>query len=317
MGAWGIAPFQSDNALNEFGGIYKVRSLERTIKESFKHTAWDCYAGYEITALLTDTYDSPEFLVTKEEMYKLLKEISKSNPDEDLFNEAQLTLMTACAIPIDRRQNLLKTSTAKLKKEMSSCIESGNPDELLKYMRIVYSKACKIIDNNFANPILINEKLINNAMRSWDEVNGIEMAKNYANNELNVVDYDKDENIYTVLKSNGTEINCREHYLKQLILLGKVKRPSDIRLMTLLQNYFSNDNNTKASVQIQAGVLQVKCVKKCYTGCNITAYIIQDISGATKKVTSEALKSAIKNNKVNCVNLKLTSDNRLVSIKNK
>ena len=44
---------------------------------------------------------------------------------------------------------------------------------------------------------------------------------------------------------------------------------------------------------------------------------MQDINGNIKDVKAEDLKDAIKNNRINVVNLKLTDESRLISIKEK
>lgn len=60
--------------------------------------------------------------------------------------------------------------------------------------------------------------------------------------------------------------------------------------------------------------MQVKCIakKKDKNGV-ITQYKVQDINGKVIEVTPQQLKDAIKNKKVECVNLTLTSNNRLVN----
>ena len=59
---------------------------------------------------------------------------------------------------------------------------------------------------------------------------------------------------------------------------------------------------------------KVKCIakKKDKNGI-ITQYQVQDTNGKVTTVTPQQLKEAIKNNKVECINLTLTSDNRLIN----
>lgn len=60
-------------------------------------------------------------------------------------------------------------------------------------------------------------------------------------------------------------------------------------------------------------MLQVKCIQKFRDKTNkIYGYRLIDLDGKTQDVTSENLKKAIGDKQVEVVNLKLTSDNRLV-----
>lgn len=62
-------------------------------------------------------------------------------------------------------------------------------------------------------------------------------------------------------------------------------------------------------------MLTVKCIKKYRNKHGvIIQYELQDIAGESRIVSAESLKIAIKNNQVNCVNLLLTSDNRLIDV---
>ena len=56
-----------------------------------------------------------------------------------------------------------------------------------------------------------------------------------------------------------------------------------------------------------------KCLAKLRDNKNrIYGYTLQDANGQTKNVKSESLKAAIRNNSIHIINLKLTSDNRLI-----
>ena len=60
-------------------------------------------------------------------------------------------------------------------------------------------------------------------------------------------------------------------------------------------------------------MLVIKCIEKIRDSKGrITHYKIQDTKGNTKVVTANQLKVAITNMQVNCINLTLTSDNRLI-----
>ena len=61
-------------------------------------------------------------------------------------------------------------------------------------------------------------------------------------------------------------------------------------------------------------MLKAKCIEKMRDKNNlIIAYKLQDTQGNTKTVSPQQLKQAIKTNKIDIINLKLTSDNRLIN----
>ena len=60
-------------------------------------------------------------------------------------------------------------------------------------------------------------------------------------------------------------------------------------------------------------MITVKCIEKFRNNSGqIIGYRLQDINGQIRDVKSECLKQAIKNNQISVLNLKLTSDNRLL-----
>ena len=64
-------------------------------------------------------------------------------------------------------------------------------------------------------------------------------------------------------------------------------------------------------------MLTVTCIKKFRDKQNqIYGYRLQDNNGQIKDVKSNELKEAIKRNQINVINLKLTTDNRLIDIEN-
>ena len=60
--------------------------------------------------------------------------------------------------------------------------------------------------------------------------------------------------------------------------------------------------------------LVVRCTNKSYKGTKIYAYELMDQLGNKMWVDPNQLKDAIRNEKVTCTNMKLTSDNRLITI---
>ena len=60
-------------------------------------------------------------------------------------------------------------------------------------------------------------------------------------------------------------------------------------------------------------MITVKCIEKFRSNSGqIIGYRLQDINGQTQDATSKNLKNAIKNGQIHVINLKLTSDNRIV-----
>ena len=57
------------------------------------------------------------------------------------------------------------------------------------------------------------------------------------------------------------------------------------------------------------------CIEKIKQGNKITAYKIIDGNSSIMQVNADNLKQSIKEKEIEVINLKLTSDNRLVSIK--
>ena len=65
-------------------------------------------------------------------------------------------------------------------------------------------------------------------------------------------------------------------------------------------------------------MITLKCIDKIRDNSGkICGYTLQDLNGDTKTVASESLKRAIVNKQVDVINLRITSDNRLVSTSRK
>lgn len=76
------------------------------------------------------------------------------------------------------------------------------------------------------------------------------------------------------------------------------------RLLNAYDNIVDTDFNN---------ILLVCCIDKLYKGNKIVAYLIEDQHGRRNEVTPEQLKDAIRNKTIECTNLTLTSDNRLIN----
>ena len=97
---------------------------------------------------------------------------------------------------------------------------------------------------------------------------------------------------------------------KELNAMSKyVKIYKDIKQA---ESIISKLNNKSEEKQYKG--LVVKCINKSYKGNKINAYELIDNKGEKMWVDPDQLKDAIRNEKVTVINLKLTSDNRLINI---
>lgn len=58
--------------------------------------------------------------------------------------------------------------------------------------------------------------------------------------------------------------------------------------------------------------IQAEYIKRQYKGNKITSYILKDTNGTIKVIKAEDLKHLIRNGHIEVMNLKLTSNNRLL-----
>lgn len=58
----------------------------------------------------------------------------------------------------------------------------------------------------------------------------------------------------------------------------------------------------------------VCCINKKYKGNKVVSFILQDKANSIMEVTPDMLKEALKNKKIECINLRLTADNKIISI---
>ena len=65
-------------------------------------------------------------------------------------------------------------------------------------------------------------------------------------------------------------------------------------------------------VEAKMSVLKVKVVQRFKKGNKIIGYRIQDINGKTMDVEAEKFKQVLRSGQAECVNMTLTSDNRLI-----
>lgn len=66
------------------------------------------------------------------------------------------------------------------------------------------------------------------------------------------------------------------------------------------------------TIELESNIIKAKCLKKIYKGNKIISYHIVYKNGNTENVDPITLKNAIASGKIDCVNLKLTSDGRLI-----
>ena len=132
-----------------------------------------------------------------------------------------------------------------------------------------------------------------------------ELLKKCANKLKNELDDPRTGNEYF---EKDEFILCMKHVYTtaQEVLNSVNNRPAYIskeRFERLLKAYDKDD----------CSLLLICCIDKIYKGNKIIAYVIEDQYHRRNEVTPEQLKDAIRNRTVECINLTLTSDNRLIS----
>lgn len=238
MGTWGFRPFQNDDVLDTFGYVRSAKELLKAIEKCFKHGAF-FYTGYEVGAMLCDTFGITEYTYIKDvarEIPKILKGESASQDLRKKWGEATSAVAYACVFSTDMRRSLLLMCKDGLGKFIKACESDGEDPEMIGNMKEVYNNIVKVL-NNF---------------------------EYYKKNAICLTDRDID----------------KAHIL--------VRR-------------------TEPKIKIE-------CVEKIRGGQNkIIGYIIRDEQGNWKEFTPNDLKDLMGESHIECVNLKLTSDNRLIN----
>ena len=103
--------------------------------------------------------------------------------------------------------------------------------------------------------------------------------------------------------------------IKVLNILGDNIQITDGTSQTTVSRKLLDEKINEGLINVDN--IKIRCInKKRDKNNNIIAYRIQDLSGKQMDVTPEQLKIAIFNYQVDCTNLRLTSNNRLIDSDN-
>ena len=306
MGAWGIKPFENDSILDDMGMFQFADELVADI-EKYLHMDRNYYPGYEFTALLASTYihgAKQHFIIGENKIMNIMKALDKdilTKEEKDLFYESSKAWTSACSIPLIERKELLKKCANKLKDELDNP-RTGNEyfekDKFILYMKHVYTTAQEILNSVNNKPAYISKERFERLFKAYDNKCDADMINAW---DMVTVRCHYAKDIYEIEDAKGELGYLPKNKIITLIKNGKVNKPTDKELLDTFGKYFNNN------------VLLVCCVDKLYKGNKIVAYLIEDQHGRRNEVTPEQLKDAIRNKIVECTNLTLTSDNRLIS----
>lgn len=313
MGAWGYKPFENDAVLDDLGGFSFADELIQYINECIYKDRW-YYPGYECTALLVSTYylgAKKGFIIDENKIVSVQKLLDKdilTEEEKDLLHESSKAWLSACSIPLIERKQLLIKCTNKLKSELdnpSTGDEYFEKDKFILYMEYVYTTAQEILNSVDNKPCYINSNRLENLIKAYNIPALLTNIEDIAGSVyIQTYDTNKKYHVIKYRHAYGKKYSVTEDMLIKLIKECKIEKPDRYMCMEHLRQYF--EKTTK-------NILKVKCIEKKYEGRKIMTYVIQDEHGRVNVVTSEALKEAIRNNAVECLNLTLTSDNRLIS----
>lgn len=102
-----------------------------------------------------------------------------------------------------------------------------------------------------------------------------------------------------------------DYYLVSIDYNTKVKKHSTMTDQLVKHNFVAALSKF-IPVYGYHGSKIIKCMDKQYKGNKIVAYIISYLDGSVERVDSDTLKNALASGQVECINLKLTSDNRII-----
>lgn len=313
MGAWGYKPFQNDWVLDDIG-VFNfaedlVKELEKYLTEQTIY-----YSGYEFTALLVSTYKhgiKQKFIIDEDKVLSIMKTLDKNvlvQEEKDLFHESSKLWISACSIPLCKRKQLLIKCANKLKDELDDP-KTGNEyfekDKLILSMKHVYTTAMEILNTIDNKPLYIDTAKLSKLMGAYSKPALTKFDEIKEQQKMVIYTYDSNKKEH-ILKNihNGNTYTVVEEDLIKLIINDKIYKPDSYICMEHLRQFFEKHNKN---------ILKVRCIEKKYDRRKIIAYVIQDEHDRVNVVTSEALKEAIRNNTVECLNLTLTSDNRLIN----
>ena len=182
MGAWGYLPFQNDSILDDLGGFLNPLRIKNALESALNCEYY--YGSYEVAALLSCTYEqgiTDKYIIVKEETYNLLKLLNKeklTNSDRQLLCESNMAWISACAMDLQSRQDMLTKSCTQLYQlihnpKLTSHYPDKDKEELINNMKLVYKTAKKIIDDGFPKPIFIPNIMYNKLENNYKKLRNI------------------------------------------------------------------------------------------------------------------------------------------------
>ena len=313
MGAWGYYPFQNDWVLDDLGYFCYCGEIESNLLNGLnKDNIY--YAGYEYTALLVSTYKEAikkRFVIDEDTALKIMKTLDRdvlTNEQKELFTESSKMWISACSIPLAERKQLLIKCANKLKEEIDNP-KTGNEyfekDRFILSMKHVYTTAMEILNSVDNKPLFIETKRLSKLMGAYSKPS-LTLSNNINEaDKMYIFTYDYNKLRHVIKNRNtGNKYTVTEEELIKLIKNGKIEEPDSYMCMENLRQYFEKPKKN---------MLTISCIGKVYNHNRIIAYDIQDEHGKVTTVASKELKEAIRSGKVNCINLTLTSNNRLIS----
>lgn len=305
MGTWSELPFCNDSILNAIGGLAcsdcQLQYIENVLTEH------ESYLGnYELGALILDSSVGTHYICDRNKLKSMIDIVNISVKDgvcheNDDFHESSEALLTFCATPIEYRKQLVnrvleKFSLYQRNNVFSSFLECwGDPEDYRKSYNDLWKKLKALqMNQNYSNAIVINPKIldryvtISGFFNEYCDNPGIIDEYLDSIEDNSIVVYDKKDE-YSYIVSN------RKSNLKATLPANRIE--------LLRQNNKIYTPNSKVQVAI------TNVIRKSN---KIVGYTISDKNGVKRNVYADDLKNTIRNNKVEVINYKLTSDNRLM-----
>lgn len=308
MGAWSEGPFCNDSILNDIGGLTysecETQAIEKVLEE------YESYLGnYELAALILDSSVGTHYICDRDTLKSLIDTINISVKDRvshknDNFYESREALLTFCTTSIEYRKQLVnkvlnKFNVYKKHNIYEQFLDSWiDPEPYRKLYSTIWRQLGTLQRNqNYSNAVVIDTDVFDKYVtidgffnEDCDDPGIIDEYLDLIEDNSIVVYGKKDE--YSYIVSN------RKSNLKVTLPANRIE-------LLRQHNKICTVNNK----------LQVTVTNVIRKSNKIVGYTISDRKGDQRNVWADALKNAIRSNKVEVINYILTSDNRLMPSK--
>lgn len=236
-----------------------------------------------------------------EKLSNIVKTESVSRDNINCLYETSKLWLSACAIPVTIRKGLLSESLQTMQEQATdhNGVEYKYDEETDKCIKNVYTRGLNILNNNSSKPIIISEQTLSKIVNSYEKIKNDKCIEKFDDNEI-IVEGIYENGVFDCINRFG-RMKIEKDKLILLIQNNKVQKPTG-KMWDTLGKYFNTNKNT----------IKVRCVNKVYDKSRLVGYIIIDDNGKTMQIKKEELKQAIRNGQIDCINLTLTSDNRLM-----